>query len=177
MTPRPQDPLDAVLQEILDECINGVTCNHMPIFGNVRAIEVPIKTPSNFEYNGCTYNLYHAVLVSVLQNASFTNPQNAFKAGADLIICEIAHWSDPDTVDFITYVNRGSAQMLKLKEVKERLIKDKLSQQSVHYGARRFDGWCDADFPIHALLHLQRMLAIHPSTKMMANLKGVDSFT
>ena len=161
----PDSALDIAAQHILDECINGVNCNHVPIFGNVYAVELPIDRTTNFEYCGGTYHLYNAALVSVLGDVPIKDPKNDFQNGADLIICEIAHWSLPDELSCIVYVNAASSRVLSIKDVKDRLLVNKLSQQPIHYGAGRFDGWCDADFPIHASLHLQRMLAIHPAKK------------
>ncbi|MGJ8617353.1 MAG: hypothetical protein ACSHWS_10960 [Sulfitobacter sp.] len=157
------DDLDLAANKIHQECVCGGNSFTVPFFGEVVAFEMRLDSVKYFEFRGCTYNMYSAVIASVGVPHPIRKANPLFENGADLLICQIAHYSDPDTIETAVFLNSEMPNTSSIKEIRNRLLEEKLKKPNEEYGRHSLDGFCDADFPIHASLYLQRLLAINPA--------------
>lgn len=162
LSSKPNDPLDAAADDILQQCTSGTGITNVPVFGDVCIAAMPIAGSINFEFHGGTYFMHSAVIVAVGQLDPIHKADKLFRKGADLLVCEIQHYSVPDETETIVYLNKDMPNTSGIQVVKDRILKEKLMTRTVDYQARAVPRFCEIDFPIHASLHLQRMLGIDP---------------
>ena len=159
---QPTDPLDAAADVILSQCNCGQALINVPVFGDVCAVEMPMYVGAEFELQNVSYIMHSAAIVAVGIFDPVQRANKLFQNGADLLVCEIQKWSEPNSSQTIIYLNKDMPNTSSIPEVNDRLIQERLKTFGSNYGARTLRGFCEADFPIHASLHLQRMLAIDP---------------
>lgn len=159
---KPNDPLDAAADEILQQCPSGAGITNVPVLGDVCVAAMPMNNSINFEFHGGTYFMHSAAIVAVGQFDPVCHANALFQKGADLLVCETQHWSVPNQSETIVYLNKDMPNTSGIQVVRDRILKEKLMTPTVDYQARAVPGFCEADFPIHASLHLQRMLGIDP---------------
>lgn len=155
--------LDAVFTDILDNAPSQAKCFEAEFLGSVAIFDLPVQSPNvEFHHNSSLCYLIRAVAVCVLPYPD-CNITSLFAEGPDFLSARMSLWSDDDAIRDVVYINNKTPNCTQIPEVRTRLLKEALTRMPHHGQQIRADGYLDEDFPISALLHLQRALGCDPT--------------
>ncbi len=157
--------LDAVYTDILDNASPNSKFNIKGL-GDIAVFDIPIESEAiQFHHNGSSCYLIRALAIWVVPDAE-TNMEALLAKKPDFLVVRASLWSDEDSIRDVTYINDELPNCAHIKAVENRLIKETLTQIPHHGQSATADGYIDEDFPISALLHVQRSLGCNPKAKI-----------
>lgn len=155
--------LDTVFTDILDNAPSNATHFEAEILGGVALFDLPVQSPNvEFHHNSSLCYLVRAVAVCVLPESD-CKIASLFAKEPDFLAARMSLWSDDDAIRDVVYINKKTPNCTQISEVRTRLLKEALTKIPHHGQQLRADGYVDEDFPISALLHLQRALGCDPT--------------
>lgn len=155
--------LDAEFSNILDNTPPNSKFKSK-IFGEIAVFNIPLDSCDvQFHHTGSLCYLISALAICVVPTG-ITDMKTLFANKPDFLVARVSLWSDEDAIRDVIFINDEMPNCAHIKDVQSRLVKEALTQVPHHGLALSVDGYLDEDFPIQALLHLQRMLGCNPKS-------------
>jgi len=157
--------LDPVFTDILDNAEPNSKYNSGNILGNLIVFDLPIESHDNeFHHIRSKCYLIRAVGICVATDPNIT-PKKLFAGKPDFFAARISLWSDEEAIRDVIFINNDLPNCSHIKSVNNRLIKEAVTAIPHPGHQLSVDGYLDEDFPISALLHVQRLLGCNPFQK------------